>query len=153
MNRIILIGILTGGCLMAPTNVHAKLEIFNAADRDVAVYLHAVQCTGARTQVLNECTASSQSSASDLVCYESIMASGDETEYKFEKETSDRELFASWCEGEAVVKVRMGDVDVGGDKSRCVVQKDVSTLAPHDLKLRCGYSKKAFKAMKKRTIL
>lgn len=153
MNRTILIGCFAGICLMASTGLHAKLEIYNAANRDVAVYLQAAQCSGARTEILNECGTPSESVTSELVCYESTMAPGDETEFKFEKEASDRELFASWCEDEREVRVRMGDVDVGGDKSRCVVQKDVSTLAPYDLKLRCGYSKKAFKAIKKRTIL
>ncbi len=150
MRKIILVGVLNAVCLLSPTYLQAKSEVYNASDRNVGIYFQAADCAGARTQILSECSAASETSMVELVCQESTIAPGEQAEYKFDSDASGRELIATWCEGTNEIRVR---VENSGDKHRCVVRKDTSTPADFYLKLKCGYSKKAYKAIKKRPLL
>ncbi len=153
MNKIILVGVLSGICLLSPTNLLAKSEVYNASDRIIGIYFQASDCTGARTQSLSDCSTAPETGAVGLVCQESTIAPGEQAEYKFDRDASGREIIAAWCEGTNEVEARVEKLGNSGDKHKCVVLRDTSTSAQIDLKLRCGYSKKAFKSIKKRPLL
>jgi hypothetical protein len=103
-------------------------------------------------------------------CEASPIEPGERAEFKFDRDAQSAEIEAAWCEtvanaaedGEndsaaegvlSEIRVTAGSLGDPRDDHRCVVQKDNSTTPMHLLRLRCGFSKSAYKAIRKKPLL